>query len=104
MAGVTSVLEVDASKLGRSRLGEVGASVVSTHRRTMRQQGFCPPDVEPNLLLEVVSTSPGGHAQGGNEDEPAPGAVDSAEASRVDGDAKSKRCKHLEEPVEHAVE
>jgi hypothetical protein len=54
--------------------------------------------------LEVVSTSPDGHAEGADEDESTPGSDHSAEASRVDGDAESKRGEDLEKPVEHAVE
>lgn len=55
-------------------------------------------------LLEVVSTSPGGHAESCNENESAPRSVHSAEASRVDGDAECKRSEDLKQPVEHTVE
>lgn len=65
---------------------------------------LCTAEIYLNSLLKVVGASPCGHAERRDEDKSTPSSVHSAEASRVDGDAESKRGKNLEQPVEHTVE
>lgn len=83
LARVATVAEIDASKLGGSRLCHVGASI---------------------RFLLVVASAPYRHGQRSDEEEASPSAPDAAEASIVDGHAEEERTKDLEKPVEQRVQ